>query len=138
MPTETPDGKTVKRWTMLDQPAEMVEEHDGEYVLASDYDALMSSPAPDLSALWALLDALLDVAQRAIRPLDCGAHYCRYCPAGTKNGWQHGPNCPYEKSQKDHTEAQRLIRELRSVLAVVPAPSPAPPRAEGQQGEAGR
>ena len=50
---------------------------------------------------------------RCVRPLDCGAHYCRYCPAKSP-AWEHGPCCPYVKSQCEHDEAQALIRQLEA------------------------
>jgi len=64
----------------------------------------------------------LELCRRAVRALDCGVHYCRYCAAGTKNRWQHDPNCPYEISMKDYHEACLILdRELWAIA-----------RAEGQ------
>jgi hypothetical protein len=60
-----------------------------------------------------MLDRIIE-ALGNVRPLDCGAHYCRYCPAGTHNQWQHGPSCPYAESQKDYEEAQQLKALLGS------------------------
>lgn len=48
---------------------------------------------------------------KCVRPLDCGAHYCRYCPAKSP-AWEHSPACPYVESQRDHDDAQSLIRAL--------------------------
>jgi hypothetical protein len=46
-----------------------------------------------------------------VRVLDCGAHYCRYCPAKSE-AWEHTPGCPYEESQRIYSEAQAMIARL--------------------------
>ena len=56
----------------------------------------------------------LDVLARAVRSLDCGVHYCRYCEAGTANQWQHDPNCSYERSVQDVEAARVLLARLRA------------------------
>lgn len=60
-----------------------------------------------------------------VRVLDCGAHFCRYCPARSPE-WEHMPSCPYEESQGLNTRASQLRVEL---LAALSAPKAA--RGEG-------
>lgn len=55
-------------------------------------------------------------AKAAIRVLDCGAHYCRYCPAGTHNNWQHGASCPYEESQREYSDGRHAIDDALAEL----------------------
>jgi hypothetical protein len=50
-----------------------------------------------------------------VRVLDCGAHYCRYCPAKSP-AWEHTPSCPYEESQRIHDEAQAMIARLSTAF----------------------
>lgn len=56
---------------------------------------------------------------RCVRVLDCGAHYCRYCPAKSPD-WQHGAYCPYVESQHEWDAARAMIRRLEAAR-----PSPA-------------
>lgn len=74
--------------------------------------------APDLRAqIEALLPDLIDVL-RHVNVLDCGAHYCRYCPAKSPD-WDHTPGCPYVESQ----HANNRARAMRTTLAdLLPAP----------------
>lgn len=51
-----------------------------------------------------------------VRVLDCGAHYCRYCPAKSP-AWEHAPHCPYEESQKRNDEARKLRAQLSAALS---------------------
>ena len=50
-------------------------------------------------------DALL----RSVRPLDCGALHCRYCPAGSHNGWNHTEYCVYDESMRLVEKARKAI-----------------------------
>lgn len=52
---------------------------------------------------------------RCVRVLDCGAHYCRYCPARSP-AWEHDPSCPYVESQKEYDRARTAADELASIL----------------------
>lgn len=75
------------------------------------------------TAQEAVTDEEVEALRRSARPLDCGAHYCRYCPAGTHNQWAHTPSCPYVESQQD----AELVRTLHAKLAAsrsIPAPTP--------------
>lgn len=58
----------------------------------------------------------LAVVRRAIRQMDCGHHYCRYCDAGSGNQWQHRENCAYAESVKDAEAAREIIRRLESSI----------------------
>lgn len=51
---------------------------------------------------------------RCVRVLDCGAHYCRYCPAKSPE-WDHDENCPYVVSQRDNTAASELAERLAAL-----------------------
>ena len=51
-----------------------------------------------------------------VHVLDCGAHYCRYCPAKSPK-WEHTPSCPYLESQKRNTEALKLRAQLSAALS---------------------
>ena len=51
----------------------------------------------------------VETIQRAVRSLDCGYHYCRYCDAGTSNGWKHSRYCAYVQSIQDVIEAKRIL-----------------------------
>lgn len=59
----------------------------------------------------------LEQIERAVRPLDCGHHYCRYCDAGTKNQWQHSEYCSYAQSQRDVDAARKTIDRIRQALS---------------------
>lgn len=50
-----------------------------------------------------------------VRVLDCGAHYCRYCPAKSPE-WEHTPSCPYEESQVVSERARVLRQKLSAAL----------------------
>lgn len=56
-----------------------------------------------------------EVLLREVRPLDCGAHYCRYCPAKSPD-WEHGPHCPYVESQHAADRARALRLKLAARL----------------------
>lgn len=56
----------------------------------------------------------ISVLRRAIRTLDIGASYCRYCCAGSHNQWQHAQHCSYVESVKDFSEAVKILtREVK-------------------------
>lgn len=55
----------------------------------------------------------IEVLLRAVRPLDCGHHHCRYCSTGSSDGWKHTENCPYEQSVRDAEEAKKIIERLK-------------------------
>ncbi len=63
-----------------------------------------------------LQEHLIAAAQllRSVRTLDCGAHYCRYCPAKSP-AWEHSPSCPYVESQREKDEARALIAEIEAL-----------------------
>jgi hypothetical protein len=84
---------------------------------------------PDLAALVARITAAL----RTVRERDCGAHYCRYCSAGSKNQWQHESYCLYVESQKQSEEARALILEMPGLLAALTAAHAAQAQAEQQR-----
>lgn len=74
----------------------------------------MTTPTPppplDIPALRRLL---ADVAELLgeVRPRDCGAHYCRYCPAKSPE-WAHDRHCSYVESQ----QAAERARVARAAL----------------------
>ncbi len=75
-------------------------------------------------------DQLLAEAERLLKHvnvLDCGAHYCRYCPAKSPD-WDHTPFCPYEQSQRDN-DAARVLRA--QIAAALSTPDTLPPVAVG-------
>lgn len=53
-------------------------------------------------------------ALRCVRTLDCGVHYCRYCPAKSPEWW-HVSSCPYVESQRDYELARRIMTRLRTL-----------------------
>lgn len=58
----------------------------------------------------------LIVIREAIRPLDCGHHYCRYCRAQSP-AWEHSEHCPYARSLRIWTEAGALLDRAQRELA---------------------
>lgn len=72
------------------------------------------------------LEKLREAAREFLRyhALDCGAHRCRYCAAGSPN-WNHDDFCLYVRSQAAYTA-------LSAALAEAPAreEEPPPPREE--------
>lgn len=48
----------------------------------------------------------------AIRPLDCGTLYCRYCTAGAHDSWKHSDTCAYRKSVREVENAKKALKEL--------------------------
>jgi hypothetical protein len=45
---------------------------------------------------------------------DNGHHYCRYCNAGTNNGWQHAEGCSYTNRINRIDEAREFARAALS------------------------
>lgn len=66
-------------------------------------------------------EELKKTIRAAIRVLPCGAHYCRYCPAGSRNGWAHSPSCPYEESYREKAEAEAAVDTLLAQLQAAQA-----------------
>jgi len=70
---------------------------------------------------WAELGGVQDLLKQAapllrtVRVLDCGAHYCRYCPAKSPL-WEHSPSCLYVESQKEQSDAHALAAEIAKLL----------------------
>lgn len=64
----------------------------------------------------ARLRELLETIRPAIRQLDCGWHYCRYCSAGTKNNWAHAEHCLYATSVKQADAAKSALAELDALV----------------------
>jgi hypothetical protein len=73
----------------------------------------MSNPRPTPEDQQARIAAI----QKAIRALDCGALHCRYCPAGSRNGWQHEAHCAYVESVKAVETAEQALDALASAQA---------------------
>ena len=71
------------------------------------------TPTPPTTA-----ELVADVTRllQAVHVLDCGTHYCRYCPAKSPD-WDHTPGCPYVESQRDTDEARALIPRIAAALA---------------------
>jgi len=84
--------------------------HDARRVVA------FSAPP---EALRALVEQAIELLKH-VHVLDCGAHYCRYCPAKSP-AWEHTPHCPYEESQKRNTEARELRAQLTAALSTPPS-----------------
>jgi len=61
----------------------------------------------------------VETLRRAVRPLDCGTHYCRYCDAKSVTGWKHVDSCPYQQSVRDVREAKEIINRLERESAEV-------------------
>jgi hypothetical protein len=64
----------------------------------------------------------IELIRKAIRPMDCGWHHCRYCPAGSSNGWRHDEHCCYQQSVKDAETAAEACGRILSALESVEAP----------------
>ena len=77
---------------------------------------LSASPAPsDTEARIRALATEAAELLKHVNVLDCGAHFCRYCPAKSPT-WEHSPGCPYEESQRLNTEAGRVRKALLAAL----------------------
>lgn len=77
------------------------------------------NPSPALAARVRALEGLLREAEAAlssVRTLDCGAHYCRYCPAKSP-AWEHGPSCPYVESQREYASARDVRTRIAALLS---------------------
>ena len=76
----------------------------------------VSSAYPSELSTQRISTALVEKIRPAIRPLDCGAHYCRYCDAGTHNKWQHAPHCSYMRSERDVEDAHAALNKLNALV----------------------
>jgi hypothetical protein len=103
---ETPEEKAV--WIRYREEAQAErDEFEAGRVAARAADPLRREVAEILRLL------------RHVRVLDCGAHYCRYCPAKSP-AWEHTPSCPYVESQQVHTDAMALRDRLSALLSSPP------------------
>lgn len=67
-----------------------------------------------------LIDVVREAADllRRVRVLDCGAHYCRYCPAKSP-AWEHTTSCPYVESQREQTRARQVADQLLHLTIMI-------------------
>lgn len=83
--------------------------------MATDKESLMvEATAPDIDAQARLLEEAVELLAE-VRPRDCGAHYCRYCPAKSPE-WTHDLHCLYVESQQAAERASRLRKRLVNAL----------------------
>lgn len=84
---------------------------------------------PDAPAPWEaapgptreVITEAVHLLRTGVRPLDCGVHFCRYCPAKSPE-WAHSPFCPYVESQKIQDRAAQVATQL-AALSSPPAPA---------------
>ena len=81
-------------------------------------------PTPQASEPTVFTAEEADAILRSVRPLDCGALHCRYCPAGSHNGWEHTEYCAYDESTRLVEKARQAIGNHFPTKAHAPAPTP--------------
>lgn len=65
---------------------------------------------------------------------DNGHHYCRWCDAGTSNGWQHAGYCAYQRRCTEIENARDFARAALSGVKLTARAEPGvSPVAEPQQ-----
>ncbi len=65
----------------------------------------------------ALSQADIITVREAIRALDCGDHYCRYCNARSPD-WSHARSCPYQRSVEIADEARKILDRVQAAAPV--------------------